>query len=244
MVDVDAPHDRNPPRRCEIALLPAAITFWHKRLFKNLGESHFSVCLCRELKTGEQPIYPSLAARAVPVPLGEFGRGVGVRAEDCCDPRSDGSQNELQTRRGLLKRAVTDFVLTAPTCFNGGASPTLPTEIRHRVLAAQPTRTRENRKKRAYLRYTPYGLSKRAVTDFVLTAPTCFNGGASPTLPIESVVECVAAQPTRTWENREKRACLRHTPYGLSKRAVTDFVLTAPTRFNGGASPTTLPAAR
>ena len=27
-----------------------------------------------------------------------FGRGVGVRPEDCCDPRSDGSQNELQTR--------------------------------------------------------------------------------------------------------------------------------------------------
>ena len=172
MVDVDAPHDRNPPRRCEIALLPAAITFWHKRLFKNLGESHFSVCLCRELKTGEQPIYPSLAARAVPVTLGEFGRGVGVRAEDCCDPRSDGSQNELQTRRGLLKRAVTDFVLTAPTCFNGGASPTLPTEIRHRVLAAQPTRTRENRKKRAYLRYTPYGLSKRAVFQSALGVAT------------------------------------------------------------------------
>ena len=218
MVDVDAPHDRNPPRRCEIALLPAAITFWHKRLFKNLGESHFSVCSRSE-------------------------RGVGVRAEDCCDPRSDGSQNELQTSRGLLKRAVTDFVLTAPTCFNGGASPTLPTEIRHRVLAAQPTRTWENREKRACLWHTPYGLSKRAVTGFVLTAPTRFNGGASPTLPIESVVECVAAQPTRTRENRKKRAYLRYTPYGLSKRAVTGFVLTAPTYFNGGASPT-LPAAR
>ena len=181
MVDVDAPHDRSAPRHCEIALVPAVITFWHELLFKILGESHLSVCLCRELKTGEQPIYPSLAARAVPVPLGEFGRGVGVRAEDCCDPRSDGSQNELQTRRGLLKRAVTDFVLTAPTCFNGGASPTLTHRTRHRVLAAQPTRTWENREKRAYLRYTPYGLSKRAVTDFVLTAPTRFNGGASPT---------------------------------------------------------------
>ena len=180
VVDVDAPHDRNPPRRCEIALLPAVITFWHERLFKNLGESHFSVCLCRELKTGKAADIPPLSLREQCLSLWER---VGVRAEDCCDPRSDGSQNELQTRRGLPKRAVTDFVLTAPTCFNGGASPTLTHRIRRRVLAAQPTRTWENREKRACLWHTPYGLSKRAVTGFVLTAPTRFNGGASPTLP-------------------------------------------------------------
>ena len=51
-------------------------------------------------------------SRISPSPL---GRGVGVRAEDCCGPRSDGSQNELQTRPGPQTAEPNDEPVPATT---------------------------------------------------------------------------------------------------------------------------------
>ena len=59
--------------------------------------------------------------------------------------------------------------------------------------------------------------------------PLALTVGQAPPYPM-LWQKPVAGVPTRTRENRQ-RVCACGTPYGLPKRAVTDFVLTAPTHY-------------